>query len=111
MAFSLSQGTSPGGISGQVDELLLAGSDASGTGDFGPNPASTPNFVRLETGPSVIVEGHGGAVLQFDGAAGHSDYPRLGSTTGPDGTPLLRTPGYNIAALVAGLSDTAIKGD
>ena len=93
------------------DDLLLGASDASGTGDFGPNPATNPNFVRLETGPSVLHDGHGAAVLQFDGAAGHSDYPRLGSTTGPDGTPLLRTPGYNIAAVVAGLSDSAIKGD
>lgn len=93
------------------DDVLLGVSDASGTGDFGPNPATNPNFVRLETGPSVLRDDHGAAVLQFDGAAGHSDYPRLGSTMGVDGAPLLRTPGYNIAAVVAGLSDSAIKGD
>lgn len=91
------------------DDLLLAASDATGTGHFGPNPATNPNFVRLETGPSVMVDG--GAVLQLDGASGHSEYPEVGSTTDPDGVPLLRTPGYNIAAVVGGLSDRAIKGD
>ena len=94
-----------------LDDALLGASDATGTGHFGPNPATNPSFVRLETGPSVLVDGHGGAVLQFDGASGHSDYPRMGSTADPDGVPLLRTPGYNIAAVVGGLSERAIKGD
>lgn len=91
------------------DDLLVGASDLSGTGDFGPNPATNPNFVRLETGPSVVVDG--GAVLQFEGASGHSDYPLPGSTVGPDGVPLPRTPGYNIAAVVGGLSERAIRGD
>lgn len=91
------------------DDMLLAAPAVSGAGDFGPNPATNPNFVRLETGPSVVVDG--GEALQFDGASGHSDYPRLGTTVGPDGTPLPRTTGYNIAAVVGGLSERAIKGD
>ena len=82
----------------------------TGTVDFGPNPAANPNFVRLETGPAVVVDRDGG-VLRFDGASGHGEYPETGSTAGPDGQSLLRTPGYNIAAVVAGLSDRALRGD
>ena len=66
--------------------------------------------MRLETGPAVFAGDHGPA-LQFDGASGHSEYAQLGSTAGPDNTPLLRTPGHNIAAVVGGLSDRTIKGD
>lgn len=92
------------------DDLLLGVSDLSGTGDFGPNPAANPNFVRLETGPVVFATDSGPA-LHFDGASGHSEYASRGSTTGLGGAPLPRTPGYNIAAVVGGLSDRAIKGD
>ncbi len=97
-------------IPGPFDDVLLRVSEVTGTGDFGPNPATNPNFVRLETGPAVIVEPNG-AALRFDGASGHSEYPENGSTVGPDGQSLLRTPGYNIAAVVAGLSERAIRGD
>jgi len=97
-------------IPGPLDDVLLGVSDLSGTGHFGPNPATNPNFVRLETGPAVFAGDHGPA-LQFDGASGHSEYAQLGSTAGPDNSPLLRTPGYNIAAVVGGLSDRTIKGD
>ncbi len=97
-------------IPGPFDDALLRVSDLTGTVDFGPNPATNPNFVRLETGPAVVVESNGG-VLRFDGASGHGQYPETGSTVGPDGQPLLRTPGYNIAAVVAGLSDRAVRGD
>jgi hypothetical protein len=97
-------------IPGPFDDALLRVSELSGTVDFGPNPATNPNFVRLETGPAVVVDRDGG-VLRFDGASGHGQYPETGSTVGPDGQPLLRTPGYNIAAVVAGLSDRAVRGD
>lgn len=86
-------------IPGPFDDVLLRVSDLTGTGDFGPNPATNPNFVRLETGPAVVVEPDG-AALRFDGASGHSEYPENGRTTL-----------YNIAAVVAGLSDRAIRGD
>ena len=97
-------------IPGPFDDVLLRVSDLTGTVDFGPNPAANPNFVRLETGPAVVVEPNG-TVLRFDGASGHGEYPETGSTAGPDGQPLLRTPGYNIAAVVAGLSERAVRGD
>lgn len=95
---------------GLFDDALVRVSDLTGAGQFGPNPATNPNFVRLETGP-VVVTPVDRPVVAFDGAAGHSEYPRLGSTTGPDGATLPRTPGYNIAAVVGGLSERTIKGD
>jgi hypothetical protein len=89
----------------------MAGSDAgllhpairldSGAGDFGPNPATNPNFTHLATGPAVVPDG-GGSSLSLEGAHGHSEYPRWSS----DGLP--RTTGYNIAAVIAGLPTTAI---
>jgi hypothetical protein len=42
-------------------DVLVGALDLSGTGEFGPNPATNPNFVRLETGPSVVVDGPSGA--------------------------------------------------
>lgn len=81
-------------IPGPFDDVLLRVSDLSGTVDFGPNPATNPTFVHLETGPTVIA---GRAV---DGASGHSEYPDAGRTTA-----------YNIAAVVSGLSERAIRGD
>ncbi|BBX99037.1 putative alpha/beta hydrolase [Mycobacterium lacus] len=84
-------------------QILGLGADATGTGDFGPNPATNPNFTRLGTGPAVVSDGHGGT-LNLQGAHGHSDYPRQGSNNMP------RTTGYNIAAIVAGLGDTAVRG-
>ena len=81
-------------IPGPFDDALLRLSDISGTVDFGPNPAANPNFVRLETGPTVV------AGQDFDGASGHSEYPDAGRTTL-----------YNIAAVVSGLSQRAIRGD
>lgn len=85
-------------IPGPFDDVLLRVSDLSGTVDFGPNPATNPNFVRLETGPAVV--DHDGEVRRFDGSSGHSEYPDAGRTTV-----------YNIAAVVSGLSERAIRGD
>jgi hypothetical protein len=67
-----------------------------GMGDFGPNPATNPNFTRLETGPVTVPDGFPGAGGMLQGAAGHSEYPRLAD----DGS--MRTTVYNIAAVVAG---------
>jgi hypothetical protein len=47
-------------------------------------------------------DGLGGS-LSLEGAHGHSDYPRFSS----DGLP--RTTNYNIAAVIAGLSDDAVR--
>jgi hypothetical protein len=79
----------------------VAGVLDSGAGDFGPNPATNPNFTHLATGPAVVPDG-GGSSLSLEGAHGHSEYPRWSS----DGLP--RTTGYNIAAVIAGLPTTAI---
>jgi hypothetical protein len=40
-------------------------------------------------------------------ASGHSQYPE--TAAGPGGQALLRTAGYNIAAVVAGLGENAIR--
>ena len=80
----------------------LEAMDLTGTGQFGPNPATNPNFTHLATGPSVVSDGNGGT-MTLGGASGHSDYPRFMD----DGTP--RTTNYNIAAIIAGLGDDAIR--
>ena len=72
--------------------------EAFGMGDFGPNPATNPNFTQLATGPAAVPDGLGGT-LSLEGAHGHSDYPRQG------GNGLPRTTGYNIAAVIAGLGN------
>jgi len=80
----------------------LEAMDLTGTGQFGPNPATNPDFTHLATGPSVVSDGNGGT-MTLGGASGHSDYPRFMD----DGTP--RTTNYNIAAIIAGLGDDAIR--
>lgn len=87
---------------GPIAGTLVGGMDATGAGDFGPNPATNPNFTHLETGPTSVSDGQGGT-LNLGGASGHSDYPRFMN----DGTP--RTTNYNIAAIIAGLDDNAIR--
>ena len=80
----------------------LEAMDLTGAGQFGPNPATNPNFTHLATGPMTVPDGSGGT-LHLGGAEGHSEYPRFM----PDGTP--RTTNYNIAAVVAGLDDNAVR--
>ncbi|MEU0493936.1 alpha/beta hydrolase [Mycobacterium sp. NPDC006124] len=81
---------------------VVGGMDATGAGAFGPNPATNPNFTHLETGATSVPDGRGGT-LALGSASGHSDYPRFGD----DGVP--RTTNYNIAAVIAGLTDNAIR--
>lgn len=85
-----------------VAESTLRTLDASGAGQFGPNPATNPNFTHLATGPEVVPDGLGGT-LSLEGAHGHSDYPRFSS----DGLP--RTTNYNLAAVIAGFGDDAVR--
>lgn len=73
---------------------LIFGREVMGLGDFGPNPATNPNFTHLETGSVVTPDGR-----SLEAASGHSDYPR----TANNGQPY--TPGYNIAAVISGLGD------
>lgn len=80
----------------------LSALDLTGAGQFGPNPATNPNFTHLATGPVTVPDGNGGT-LSLGGAQGHSEYPRFMD----DGTP--RTTNYNIAAIIAGLDGNAIR--
>ncbi|MGH3643217.1 MAG: alpha/beta hydrolase [Mycobacterium sp.] len=73
-------------------ETVLGGLDATGAGQFGPNPATNPNFTHLDTGAVTVPDGR-----TLGAAHGHSDYPRWDS-----GNNQLYTTGYNIAAVVAG---------
>lgn len=86
----------------------LGVADLTGAGQFGPNPATNPNFTHMETGAVSIPDGRGG-MLNLDAAHGHSDYPRPGTTIGPDGLAVPRTTTYNIAAVVAGLDGNVIE--
>ncbi len=84
-------------------QLWRSGSpDLTGAGQFGPNPATNPNFTHLATGPAMVPDGSGGT-LTLGGAQGHSGYPRFMH----DGT--AHTTNYNIAAVIAGLDDNAIR--
>jgi pimeloyl-ACP methyl ester carboxylesterase len=83
-------------------ESALTGLDATGAGQFGPNPATNPNFTHLETGAVTVPDGQGGT-MNLVAAQGHNDYPRFGD----DGQP--RTTNYNIAAVLAGLGDDAVR--
>ena len=85
-------------IPGTVDDALLGAADLSGAGHFGPDPATNPHFVHLETGPVRAADG-----WQLEGAAGHSQYPEPGVAGLP------RSTGYNIAAVVAGLPHNVIE--
>lgn len=81
---------------------VLGALDASGAGQFGPNPATNPNFTHLETGAVSVPDGSGGT-LDLGAAHGHSDYPRFSD----NGLP--RTTNYNIAAVLAGLGDDTVR--
>ncbi|MGY4709206.1 alpha/beta hydrolase [Mycolicibacterium sp. CBM1] len=83
-------------------ESIMRTMDLSGAGKFGPNPATNPNFVHLETGAVSVPDG-GGGTLNLDAAHGHSEYPRFTD----DGLP--RTTNFNIAAVIAGLSGDAVR--
>ncbi|GAT07316.1 hypothetical protein AU184_03455 [Mycolicibacterium novocastrense] len=83
-------------------ESTLRTMELTGAGQFGPDPAANPNFTHLETGAVSVPDGSGGT-FSLGAAQGHSEYPRFGD----DGMP--RTTNYNIAAVVAGLQDDAIR--
>ncbi|MFV8161043.1 alpha/beta hydrolase [Mycobacterium sp. 134] len=63
-------------------------------GDFGPNPATNPNFTQLATVPTTVPDGR--TLEGVSGPHAHSQYPQLGDNNQP------RISGYNIAAVVAG---------
>jgi hypothetical protein len=55
-------------------ESVVIPADLSGARQFGPNPATNPNFIPLETGATLTPDGR-----MLGGASGHSDYPRWDS--------------------------------
>ncbi|MFV8165298.1 alpha/beta hydrolase [Mycobacterium sp. 134] len=65
-------------------------------GDFGPNPATNPNFTQLATAPTTLPIPDGRTLEGVSGPHAHSQYPQLGDNGQP------RISGYNIAAVVAG---------
>ena len=83
----------------EVAMATLGGLDLSGAGQFGPNPATNPNFTHLATGQTTVPDGR-----TFGAASGHSDYPRWDSSHNQ-----LYTTGYNIAAVVAGTTPVPQK--
>ncbi|WP_441958728.1 hypothetical protein [Mycolicibacterium houstonense] len=65
-------------------------------GDFGPNPATNPNFTQLSTAPATLPMPDGRTLEGVSGPHAHSQYPQMGDNQ------QLRITGYNIAAVVAG---------
>ncbi|MCI4675631.1 alpha/beta hydrolase [Candidatus Mycolicibacterium alkanivorans] len=84
---------------GPLARTVVTEMDLSGAGQFGPNPATNPNFTHLETGAATVPDGR-----TFGAASGHSDYPRWDSTHNQ-----LYTSGYNIAAVIAGTTPVVQK--
>lgn len=83
----------------ELATTVLGVGDLTGAGQFGPNPATNPNFTHLATGQVTVPDGR-----TFGAASGHSDYPRWDS-----GRDQLYTTGYNIAAVIAGTSPVEQK--
>jgi hypothetical protein len=77
---------------GSLAESTLRTLDLSGAGQFGPNPATNPNFSHLATDTVTVPDGR-----TLQAASGHSDYPRWDSANKQ-----LYTTGYNIAAVIGG---------
>ena len=87
----VSEGYGPG-------NLLPSLADAGG---HGPNTNTLP-LEHLSSDPVTTADG-----VARQGAVGHSEYPRPFEVHNPDGTTreVLRTPGYNLAIIGAGLAD------
>jgi Alpha/beta hydrolase len=73
------------------------------TDNFGPRVQDIPGFTNLSTYPGFALPAPLGDGQWHEGAYGHSEYPRLGENG------ILRMSGYNMAAIVAGLPQDAIK--
>lgn len=82
---------------GHAYEMTADGDVIARLGRFGPGPYATDGFTHLETDAVGTPDR-----VRRDGAAGHSEYPRVAD----DGR--LRTSGYNLAVVVAGLPGRAI---
>lgn len=90
---------------GLLANALLDYADATDVGEFGPNPATNPNFTAMATGEASVEDRFG--TLNLAGAQGHSQYPE--ALPGPHNSWVPRTTNYNLAAVVAGLPDNVIR--
>ncbi|WP_433608627.1 alpha/beta hydrolase [Prescottella agglutinans] len=80
-----------------ADGDVIARLNRFGPGPLGGGPYATDGFTHLGTDAADTPDG-----VRRDGAVGHSEYPRVGD----DGR--LRTSGYNLAVVVAGLPERAV---
>lgn len=85
------------GINDVVAEFI------SEIGAFGAAPQDVPGMTELSVATGVAPGGAHGDGLSHERAYGHSEYAREGSNN------QLRMSGYNMAAVLAGLPDEAIK--
>lgn len=83
-----------------ADGDVIARLDRFGPGPLGGGPHTTAGFTHLETDAATTPDGQ-----NRSGATGHSEYAR----TGDNGR--LRTSGYNLAVVVAGLGDRVLATD
>lgn len=82
----------------------VGGIPLPGLVDVGPHGPRTTTLPLEQLSTSAVTTPDG---LARDGAVGHSEYPRTFDAPRPDGTsePRLRTTGYNLAIVGAGLAD------
>jgi hypothetical protein len=83
---------------GHAYEMTDHGDPVASFNRFGLSPGYMPDFTHLATDPTTTPDG-----VSRDGSIGHSEYPTLGNGQ-------LRTSGYNIATVVAGIPDRVVKG-
>lgn len=82
---------------GHAYEMTAHDDPIANLNSFGLSPGYTPGFTHLGTDATTTPDG-----VTRSGATGHSQYPTL------DNRGVLRTSGYNIATVVAGLPDVVI---
>jgi len=82
---------------GHMYEMTAHNDPVAHLNAFGAGPENIQGFTHLETGATTTDDG-----IHRDGATGHSEYPRPGDNG------QLRTTGWNIAMIVAGLPSHAV---
>jgi hypothetical protein len=97
-------GVGPGHAYFEVAQHDQVAIEIADYGRFGPQLQDVPGMTPLWTGDGWTHDASGPCV-HLDGASGHSEYPRLGDNQ------LLRTSGYNMAAIVANNPGAVITGD
>ncbi|WP_137722907.1 alpha/beta hydrolase [Prescottella subtropica] len=85
---------------GHLYEMTADGDVVARLGRFGPRPDTADGVVHLSTESATTPDG-----TERVGASGHSEYARA------DAAGRLRTSGYNLAAVVAGLPGNVLLAD